>query len=39
LPQNVLKNDPFFEEFRNYKPKKIDKSIVTSSKKYILSTE
>lgn len=24
LPNNVIMNDPFFEEFRNYKPKKID---------------
>jgi hypothetical protein len=41
IPDNVLKNDPFFEEFRNnkYKKHKKPKSVINSSpidKKYIL---
>jgi hypothetical protein len=31
IPDNVLRNDPFFEEFRNYKPKKNNKSMTSNN--------
>lgn len=47
IPNDVLMTDPFFEEFRNYKPKKIqvqkkhnlNQKNNNNKKRYILSTE